>query len=550
MKKPAFVVYLLLLVISGYAQSPTTEQPKLVVGIIVDQMRQEYLYRFYDKFGEGGFKRLMNNGFMLQNAHYNYVPTVTAAGHASVYTGTTPAIHGIIGNDWFDKELKHRVYCVNDPAFSTVGSESVAEGKVSPNRLITTTITDELKLATQKHSKVIGISIKDRGAVLPAGHMADAAYWFDQSTGRFVTSTYYMKTLPGWLEAFNKLGLPDKYMTQVWSPTFPIEKYTESGPDMNPYESKLKGSEKPVFPYNLSVMKKAYGNYDGLTLTPFGDLFLTEMAKAAIDGEKLGKGEYTDFLCVSYSTPDKVGHEMGPNSVEIEDIYIRLDKVLEDLFKKLDQSVGSGNYLVFLTADHAIPDVPQYLTDNKIPAGYVSANNIQARLSDYMKDYFPDKELILDLFNEQVFLNHEVFSEDPRKGGVDLMVTTELISNFLVKEKGIASVYSKSLIRQGNFSEGGYKGMVIRGFHPKRSGDIAFIFEPNWIEYGKIQGTDHGSPYTYDTHVPILFYGKGIKPGRSVQYHSITDIAATLAVMLKIKFPNGCTGQPIAELFD
>jgi predicted AlkP superfamily pyrophosphatase or phosphodiesterase len=300
----------------------------------------------------------------------------------------------------------------------------------------------------------------------------------------------------------------------------------------------------------LPTLQKAYGDYEGLSYTPYGDLIITEMTKAAIDGEKLGKDEWTDFLCVSYSTPDKVGHEVGPNSVEIQDIYMRLDKNLEDLFAKLDQTVGKGNYLVFLTSDHAIPDVPQLMIDNKVPAGHTSASYIKAVLVDYMKPYFPNKDIILDVFNEQVFLNHDAFSSDPRKGGIDYLMATELISNFLLREKGIANVFSKNIIRQGNFSEDGYKGMVIRGYHPKRSGDVAFILEPNWIVYSKPVGTTHGSPYTNDTHVPVLFYGKGVKPGRSVQYHSITDIAPTLSIMLKIKFPNGCTGQPIGELFE
>jgi predicted AlkP superfamily pyrophosphatase or phosphodiesterase len=533
----------------SFSQSLNTESPKLVVGIIVDQMRQEYLYRYYDKFGEGGFKRMMNQGFMLSNAHYNYVPTVTAAGHASVYTGTTPAIHGIIGNDWFDKNLKKRIYCVDDDNFNTVGSTTIKDGKKSPKNMLTTTITDELRMATQKRSKVVGISLKDRGAVLPAGHTGDA-YWFDTSTGNIITSTYYKTELPAWVQKFNSLALPEKYSKQIWTTLMPIEKYIESGPDLNPYESKPKGMEKAVFPYNLSVMKTANGNYDGFQNTPFADDYLTELAFAAIDGEQLGKDEWTDFLSVSYSTPDKLGHEVGPNAIEIQDVYMRLDKNLEDLFKRLDQTVGAQNYLVFLTADHAIPDVPLYLSDNKIPSGYANSNYIKAQLADYMKPYFGDKDLILDVFNEQVFFNHDVFSTDPRKGGVDYLLATELVSNFLLKERGIANVFSKNIIRQGNFNEGGYKGMVVRGYHPKRSGDVAFIFEPNWIEYGKPQGTDHGSPYTNDTHVPILFFGKGVKQGNSSQYHAVTDIAATLAVMLRIKFPNGCTGQPITEITD
>jgi hypothetical protein len=221
MKKLSTILYLVLITIGGFAQSSTTDRPKLVVGIIVDQMRQEYLYRYYDKFGDGGFKRLMNSGFMLQNAHYNYVPTVTASGHASVYTGTTPAIHGIIGNDWFDKNLKKRVYCVRDETVSTVGSGTLVTGQRSPFQLLTTTITDELKLATQKNSKVIAISIKDRSAILPGGRMADGVYWVDSLTGKFITSTYYMKTLPTWVEKFNALGLPDKYLTQTWNTLLP-----------------------------------------------------------------------------------------------------------------------------------------------------------------------------------------------------------------------------------------------------------------------------------------------------------------------------------------
>jgi predicted AlkP superfamily pyrophosphatase or phosphodiesterase len=542
-------IALLFCITYSVAQSPNVERPKLVVGIIVDQMRQEYLYRYYDKFGEGGFKRLMNQGFMLQNAHYNYVPTVTAAGHASVYTGTTPAIHGIIGNDWFDKNLRKRIYCVDDDNFNTVGSTTIKDGKKSPKNMLTTTITDELRMATQKRSKVVGISLKDRGSILPAGHTGDA-YWFDTATGNIITSTYYKTDLPAWVQKFNALGLPEKYSKQVWNTLLPIEKYIESGPDISPYETKPKGMDKAAFPYDLSLLKAATGNYDGFQNTPFADDYLTELALASIVGEELGKDEWTDFLAISYSTPDKLGHEVGPNAVELQDVYMRLDKNLEDLFKRLDQTIGTQNYLVFLTADHAIPDVPLYLSDSKIPAGYASANYIKAQLIDYMKPYFGDQELILDVFNEQVFFNHEVFSADPRKGGVDYLLATELTSNFLLKQKGVANVFSKNIIRQGSYSEGGHKGMVVRGYHPKRSGDIAFIFEPNWIEYGKPQGTDHGSPYTNDTHVPILFFGKGIKHGSTAQYYSITDIAATLAVMLKVKFPNGSTGQPIQELFE
>lgn len=551
MKKLYCIVLLLSLSTSIWAQpQPDNTRPKLVVGIVVDQMRQEYLYRFYNKFGEKGFKRLMNDGFMLQNAHYNYAPTVTGAGHASVYTGTTPAVHGVIGNNWFDKELKERVYCVGDEKFSTVGSASEKAGKMSPKRMTTTTITDELKLFTQKRAKVIGISMKDRGSILPAGHMADAAYWYDGETGRFITSTFYMSELPPWVEKFNQLNLPDKYLSQTWNTLKPIDQYIESGPDDTPYEVKFEGKDKPTFPYNLSELRKKNGNFWLLRDTPIGDDLLTEMAKAAIDAEKLGSDEWTDFLCLSYSAPDGLGHAVGPNAVELEDLYLRLDKNLEDLFNKLDEVAGVGKYTVFLTADHAVADVPQFLIDNKVPAGYVSGSFLKSKLNEHLQKYFPGKSVVEEIINEQVYLDHAAFNAEPKSGGVDMLIATELITNFLLQQEGVANVYSKSVIRQGDFNEGGHKGMVIRGFNTKRSGDLAIVLEPAWIEGNRVQGTTHGSSYTYDTHVPVLFYGNGIKKGSSVQYHTITDIAPTLSILLKIKFPNGSNGQPIAELFD
>ena len=539
-----------LCMLGASAQSSAPTKPQLVVGIVVDQMRQEYLYRFESKFREGGFKRLMDGGFMLENVHYNYVPTYTGPGHASIYTGTTPAIHGVIGNDWYDKQLKKIVNCVEDPNQKAVGSVD-GNGDVSPSRMLSSTITDELKLASQKKSKVVGISFKDRGAVLPAGHHPDGAYWYDGLTGRFITSTYYRMGLPAWLESFNNLNLADKYLSQEWKTVLPVAQYVESGPDDSPYEAKLRGMDKSGFPYNLKELRRQNGDFELLAATPFGDDLLTEMAKAVIDGEALGKDEITDFLAISFSSPDIIGHRTGPNSVEIEDTYIRLDKNLEDLFKKLDKEVGQGRYLIFLTADHAVADNPQYLKDNSIPADYFRIANVEAGLSDFLEKYFPGKKVIEKISNDQLYLNQELFNGDPRTSGIDLLIATELITKYLQDTPGVAQVYSESNLRQGDFNEGGTKGMMIRGFHHKRSGDISVVLEPGWIaSQGGLTGTTHGSAYTYDTHVPLLFYGTGIKKGSSSQYHPITDIAPTLSILLKIKFPSGCTGQPISELAD
>lgn len=545
--KKSFLVFIFLL--SFLIISAQETRPKLVVGIVVDQMRQEYLYRFESKFGEGGFKRLIYGGFTLTNAHYNYVPTYTGPGHASVFSGATPAVHGIIGNDWWDKNLKKNVNCVGDERYKSVGVID-GNGDVSPWRMLSTTITDELKLFSQKRSKVIGISMKDRGAVLPAGHLPDGAYWLDYKSGNMITSTYYKSVLPTWVENFNVLKLADKYLDQTWNTTLSIEQYTESQPDISPYEKKMKGMEKAAFPYPLKEIRKSGKDYEMLVDVAFGDDFLTEFVKAALVGEKLGKGTETDFISISYSTPDYVGHSTGPNSVEVEDTYIRLDKNLEDLLKKLDQEVGAGNYLVFLTADHAIADIPQSFKDNNIPSGNFNSANVEANLNDFLLKYFPGKKIIEKISNEQVFLNQELFNGDPKIAGIDLLIATDLITNYLQATEGVAQVFQKSVIKQGSYSETGIKGMIIRGYHFKRSGDIAFQLEPGWISSSWAQGTTHGSGYTYDTHVPVLFYGKGIKKGSSSQYHPITDIAPSLSVLLKIKFPSGCTGQPISEMID
>lgn len=547
--KNLILIFLLSLATVTYGQNKKSPAaPKLVVGIVVDQMRQEYLYRFNSGYGNGGFKRMMEEGFMLRNGHYNYAPTVTGPGHASVYTGSTPAIHGIIENDWYDKNLKKDVNCVEDPEHKVIGVAD-GNGDVSPWRMLSTTITDELKLATQKRAKVIGISIKDRGAVLPAGHLPDGAYWYDGKSGRFITSTYYKTKLPDWVEKFNQQNLADKYLSREWNTLLPINQYVQSGADDTPYEGLIGGKQRPVFPYDLKSLRKP-NDHGLLSVTPFGNDYLTDMAKAAIDGEKLGADDVTDFLAVSYSSTDALGHTVGPNAVEIQDMYLRLDKNIEDLLKTLDAKVGVGNYTVFLTADHAVADVAQYMKDNRIPAGYFNESKVTAELNQHLGQYFPGKKIVETISGGQVFFDQDVFKNDPKASGVELLIATELTINFLMKQEGVANAYSENIIRQSAYDEEGLKGHIVRGYHPKRCGDVVLVLEPGWYGAGSITGTTHGSPYTYDTHVPMLFYGNGIKKGSSVRYHRITDIAPTLSVLLNIKFPSGCTGQPVEELFE
>ncbi len=543
------MIIAVLLSTGAYAQQKgEARPPKLVVGIMVDQMRHEYLYRFRPHFSKGGFNRMMDDGFVLKNGHYNYAPTVTGPGHASVYTGSTPALHGIISNGWYDKESGENINCVEDTRYTVVGVPD-GNGEVSPSRMLSTTVTDELKLFTQKRAKVIGISMKNRGAALPAGHLADAAYWFDGKSGKFITSTYYMTSLPPWLDKFHGRNLPEQYIQRGWNTLMPLDKYVESGPDDSPYEGRLGGKPKPVFPYDLKALRKPneYGIIGG---TPYGNEYLTEMAKAVVEGEGLGADDITDFLAISYSSTDALGHSVGPNAVEIQDMYMRLDRSIEDLLKTLDAKVGAGNYTVFLTADHAVADVAQYLKDSRVPSGYFNNNKVGADLNEYLRQYFPEKDVVKTISSGNIFFDHAAFDDDLKTAGVQLMIATELTVNFLLKQEGVANAYSQNTLRQSDYEEGGVKGMVVRGYHPKRGGDIVLVLEPGWYPGSSPTGTTHGSPWTYDTHVPILFYGNGIRKGSSVQYYRITDIAPTISALLNIKYPSACTGQPVSEVLE
>ncbi len=541
MKKIIPVFFLSLFLISSFAQtSKTVSKPKLVVGIVVDQMRYDYIYRFWDKFGNDGFKKLVNEGFFCKNTNYNYVPTYTGPGHASIYTGTTPAVHGIIANDWYDKSSGKNMYCVQDDKVASVGT-TAAEGKRSPVNLLTTTITDELRISSNMKSKVIGIALKDRSAILPAGHTANAAYWYDGSIGSFITSTYYMKELPLWVQEFNKKELAKKYLSEPWTTVLPLEQYTESLPDDNKYETIGKGEMKPVFPHNLPELMKLNGGLNIIRATPFGNTLTKDFAIQTMKSENMGKSAATDFLTVSFSSPDYIGHAYGPNSVEQEDDYIRLDKELAELLKAIELQVGKGNALVFLTADHAAPEVPAYLTDLKIPSGYVKENKMVDSLKKYLTKTYGDS-LVLSFSNQQLFLDHKAI--DSKK--YILQQIQEDVALFLQRFPEVSEVLTATTLNNNQFTEGS-RYLMQKGYNAKRSGDVLVNYLPAYIDYMPT-GTTHGSPYSYDTHVPLLFYGWNIKQGNSTEQIYITDLAATLAMMLNIQFPNGCTGKPISFL--
>ncbi len=517
--------------------------PKLVVGIIVDQMRYDYITRFWNHFEEGGFKRLVNQGFNCKNNHFNYAPTSTGPGHASVYTGTTPATHGVIGNDWYDKELNKSVYCAADDDYNSVGTPTEA-GKMSPHRMQTTTITDELRLHTQMRGKTIAISLKDRGAVLPGGHTANAAYWFQgKDEGNWITSSYYMSELPKWVQDFNATRSVDQYK-KPWTTLKNLNTYLESGSDNNAYEGLFDGESIPVFPHDLPNLWEANSKYDLLKSTAFGNNLVADFAIAALEAESLGSDSNTDFLAISFSSTDYVGHMFGVNSKEVQDTYIRLDQSLAQLFKVIDKRVGEGEYTVFLTADHAAIDVPAYLKDQKIPAGYIDGKEMKSKMEEFLKYTYGSAELIKNSSNNQLFLDQAVLKNlDMNSAEVEETIAKELLSY-----PNVDRVYTGHQMWQYEYTEG-IPHILQNGYNQKRSGDILWVMRPGFIGYSRT-GSTHGSPYIYDTHSPLLFYGKGIKKGSTTARTEIPDIAPTIASLLGIAFPNGTTGRPISEVLE
>lgn len=520
----------------------SVERPKLVVGIMVDQMRWDYLYRYYDRYASnGGFKRMLNQGMSCENTFINYAPTVTACGHSTVYTGSSPAVHGIAGNTWFDNELKRTVYCSEDKTVKTVGSTSSA-GQMSPRNMLTTTICDELRLATNFRSKVIGIAIKDRGGILPAGHSANAAYWYDGQTGNWITSTYYMNDLPKWVQSFNDKKHIDGFYEKGWNTIYPINSYVQSTKDENVYEGKPFGADQKGFPYNL---KQFVGkNYGAISSTPYGNTMTMMLAKDAIANEELGKDGITDFLAVSFSSPDYIGHAFGPNSIEAEDGFLRLDKDLGELFDYLDKIVGKGQYISFLTADHGVAHVPGFSTEHKLPGGAVDDNRMVSDLNKQLKTTYGADNLVLSAYNYQVTLNNQLI--DSAK--LDRSAIVQTVIKYAKSIKGVDRVFEISKLAEQPMPAM-IKDRLANGWHPKRSGDIQIMFAPGWIDGGPT-GTTHGLWNPYDSHIPLLWYGWGIKPGKSNKEVYMTDIAPTLAALLRIQMPNGCIGKPIPAVVE
>lgn len=531
---------LLTLVLFPVLLSAQAPKPKLIVGIVVDQMRYDYIERFSAGYGTNGFARLKREGSNFTNAHFNYVPTYTAPGHATVYTGTTPHYHGIISNDWYEGTEDKEIYVVDDPAYETVGSSTTA-GKSSPHRLKTPTITDQFKI-DNPNSRVFSVSIKDRGSVLPGGFMANGAWWYDGKSGNFVTSTYYQKTQPEWAESFNSKQVAKSLMAKSWDLLANSDLYRVQTKDEVPWEYDIFKENDHSFPHDFSGLTESE-KLDKIKTTPFGNEILLQFAESLISGENIGKKRDADFLAISFSSPDYIGHTYGPNSVEVMDTYLRLDKQLARLLAILDKQVGKGNYLLFLTADHAVGEAHGFLEESQIPHGYYSRKAIADSLSVFLKNKFGVSDLVINISNNQVFLNHAVadknkinFEELQNVTGYWIRTNMDLVSEIQLR---------KNL--DGKSAKRDMESMILNGWNPARSGDVAFLLRPHFLEGKTDIGATHGSPFRYDTHVPILFYGWNVPAQENNEPAYVVDVAATVADLLHIQPPPACIGVPLIK---
>lgn len=536
-----YIIGLLLLtcnVITTFAQKEKAiARPKLVVGVVLDQMRPDYFYRYYNRFSNNGFKRLMGEGNVCENAFINYLPSYTGPGHACIYTGTVPSLHGISSNDWIDKLTGAAVYCTQDADAKNIGG-TVKAGKMSPKNMWTTTITDELKLATNFKSKVVAISVKDRGAILPGGHMADASYWMDDSNAVFMTSDFYMKQLPDWVKAFNDKGKARAYLQKNWNTLYPINTYAQSTVDDNVYEGKFTGETNTSFPHKTATLA-----LNDIKRTPYGNDMVFDFAKEALINEKLGQGDETDFLAVSFSSTDYIGHTFGPNSIEIEDCYLRMDKTIEALVDLLNSEVGEGNYTLFLTADHGVAHNPQFLIDHRVTAGFFYTTNLKTELNNMLGQKFGKQNLIKEISENFVWINDSVVNAF----GLNKNLICDEIINQVKYKNGIHYAVNMQKVHESNLPSM-IKEMAINGYVEKRSGDILLLLNPAWLDAYSKTGTTHGTWNPYDTHIPLLWYGWGIQKGVTRHEVHMTDIAATLATLLHIQMPSACIGKVIDEV--
>jgi predicted AlkP superfamily pyrophosphatase or phosphodiesterase len=536
--------------ISTRADEPVVnaEKPRLIVLVVFDQMRGDYLIRWEPHFSEGGFRRLFKEGAWFQNCHYSYAATLTGAGHASILTGCNPARHGIVANEWYDVATGTSVNCTESIKFDRVPPLAANEdraskkdrGNVSPDLMLAESFGDVLKEQTKNESRIVSISFKDRSAVLPAGRKPDACYWFDGVSGMFVTSTYYHPKLHSWVETFNRERVADQWFNKDWSRFRPELNYdVVVGPDDMKGEG---GGSKQgrTFPHpttgGLDKPGKAY--YDALYNSPFGNELLLALVKRAVDGEKLGRDAVPDLLCVSFSSNDAIGHTWGPDSHEVFDVTLRSDAILKELLSYLDSTVGKGRYVLAITADHGICPIPEVTLARGKYAGRIPTAELQRRANEYLEASFgtgtdDQQQWIAAITNKWITFNRMKLREQH----VEISAAEHGLAEWLQKLHGISAVYTASQLKHGIAKDDIQGERVNRSYYSDRCGDVLVIPSPNWLLTDDTTGTTHGSPFGYDSHVPLLVFGPKITTGVRKERVSPTSIAAIFAHAVGVRIP-------------
>jgi predicted AlkP superfamily pyrophosphatase or phosphodiesterase len=527
-------------------------KPKLILQITVDQLRGDLPMRFQERLGQGGFRYLLEKGTHYNNAHYQHANTETAVGHATLATGADPSRHGIVANDWIDQQTGEFVYNTEDERHHIIGSKPKPHKGVSPRNLLASTIGDELVVNNGGRSRVFSVSIKDRGAILPGGHVGKA-FWYSPGSGKFVTSTYYYDDYPEWVKQWNGDKPADRYKGKTWNLLHDRATYIAGGIDDRPYEAAF-GELGRTFPHSLGDGSSKYF-YLILKLTPVGDELTLDFAKTLIDHENVGRGEATDYLAVSFSSTDYIGHLFGPSSLETEDNILRLDRLLAELFQYVDKKVGLDKTLIVLSADHGAPEAPEYMAAHGMETGRFPLDWFKqgSPLSAALKERFGRDDLIGVHSHPYLYLNLDAIKE----ARLDIDEVEGFVATEMMKVPGIVYAMTRSDMFAGRITESPIQNQIRRSFHPVRSGNIHMVPEHYWFlhstEEAEKMGIEkiaaiHGSPWQYDTYVPIFFAGNGVAArtiNRPVGPH---DIAATIAAYLEIKPPSGSVGVPLVEV--
>jgi hypothetical protein len=540
------LIFSAIIDLSGQGAYIPPDRPKLVVGIVVEQLKFDQLEKFRDRLGEEGIKKLINEGTTFKNASFDYMLTQSAPGHATISTGAEPSSHGIPSDSWFVPLRNELIYCTKDIKVDPVGG-SYESGLHSPVNLQSSTFSDELKMASKGKAGIYGIGMSEKAAILTSGHSADAVYWFDNITGTWMTSTYYTSKLPAWVNDYNAMSYAENYLNSSWTLFGPTTSYSDCLPDSNKLETGLAGIN--YFPYDLKKIRLKWGSnpkkdFSLIRETPFANTMTTNFAMRLIENEKLGKDDVTDFVSICYSATDNIGHRFGPSSVEMGDAILRLDDDIKHLLKFLNDSIGKKNVLIYFTAAHGISEVPAVLEKNRIPSGYFLPNQALQLLRTYLNAVYGEGDWVKGYSERQVFLNRTLI-EDARLALDDVQ---KKVARFLVQFTGVSAAYPYSAFEANDFGNGNLK-RIINSFNPQRSGDVIVVLNPGWVEKDMEFVTNHNSPYEYDSHVPLLWYGFTVNRSTVTRKVNMTDIAATLSSLCRIPYPNACTGEPMFELF-